>query len=113
MKEGEVLLAAMPQADGAFKYRPAVCLAILPPFQDLLMCGISTQVHQAVADFDEVISPNDPDFAASGLKAASVVRLGYLTALPRTALKGQIGAIDRTRLNRLRTNLSEHLRPSP
>jgi hypothetical protein len=36
---------------------------------DLLVCGISTQLRQTVADFDEIIEPSDADFKSSGLKA--------------------------------------------
>jgi mRNA interferase MazF len=53
-----------------------------PQYGDLLVGGISTQVHQAVAGFDETIRPGDPDFVGSGLKRVSVIRLGFLVVLP-------------------------------
>lgn len=43
MKPGDVLLANLPQADGLTKDRPVLCLCSAPPFQDLLVCGITTQ----------------------------------------------------------------------
>ena len=55
MREGDVLLASLPQADGGLKNRPALFLRELPPFSDVLLCGISTQIARAVPDFDEVI----------------------------------------------------------
>lgn len=33
MKEGDVIIAPMPQADGAVKNRPALILREMPPFQ--------------------------------------------------------------------------------
>jgi len=57
----------MPQADGRVKNRPAIVSREMPPFQDLLVCGVSTQLRQEAKDFDEVISPSDPDFVSSGL----------------------------------------------
>jgi mRNA interferase MazF len=45
MKEGDVLLATLRQADGALKDRPVVLLRRMPPFQDLLVCGVSTQLQ--------------------------------------------------------------------
>jgi len=60
----------------------------MPPFQDVLVCGISTQLQQAVPELDETITPFDPDFGGSGLKAASLIRLGYLAILPRSRSKG-------------------------
>ncbi len=72
MKEGDVILAPVPQADGTIKTRPAVILREMPPYKDFLVCGVSTQLHQRVIDFDEVISPFDPDFTSSGLKSESL-----------------------------------------
>lgn len=66
MKEGDVILAPLPQADGQIKNRPALFLRELPPFQDALVCGISTQLHQWVIGFDELITSQDDDFASSG-----------------------------------------------
>ena len=68
MKEGDVVLTPVPQADGAIKNRPAIILREMPPYRDLLVCGVSTQLNQQVMDFDELLSPSDADFAASGLR---------------------------------------------
>jgi mRNA interferase MazF len=111
MKEGDVLLASLRQADGTVKDRPVLFLRRMPPFQDLLVCGISTQLQQA-SDLDEMISPGDADFRTSGLKAASLVRLGFLAVLPRTDFKGRIGSVSSARLKRLLTTLSNYLRPT-
>jgi mRNA interferase MazF len=89
-----------------------VLLHRLPPFGDFLVCGVSTQIHQRVADFDEVIAPGDMEFSASGLKAASLIRLGFLAVLPGAALLGRIGAISSARRERLLANLCRHLKPS-
>lgn len=42
MKEGDVVLTPVPQANGQIKNRPALFLREMPPFQDALVCGIST-----------------------------------------------------------------------
>jgi mRNA interferase MazF len=110
MKEGDILLASLPQRDGAPKDRPALFLKRMPPFQDFLICGISTQLQQEVPDFDEIIAPVDADFRTSGLKAASLIRLGYLVVLPRSEFKGRIGNVSAVRLKRLLTRLSDFLR---
>ena len=81
----------------------------MPPFQDLLVCGVSTQLHQAVKDFDEVISPTDADFVSSGLYAESLIRLGFLVVVPRQKIVGSIGAISAERHQRLLQRLSEYL----
>lgn len=109
MTEADIVLTPLPQADGIVKNRPALLLRQLPPFGDFLACGISTQLHQAVPEFDDVISRTDSDFPPSGLVADSVIRLGFLAVLPRQRILGSIGKIAAERHARLLRNLSKHL----
>jgi mRNA interferase MazF len=109
MKEGDIVLAPFPQADGQIKKRPAMVLRKVPPFDDLLVCGVSTQLHQCVAGFDELILSSDSDFKSSGLLQDSVIRLGYLLTLPRKDFIGSIGKISPERHRRLLKHLSEFL----
>jgi mRNA interferase MazF len=111
MKEGEMVLALLPQADGRGKYRPAVVLRQMPGFGDLLVCGVSTQLRQHVVEFDEIIEPSHADFKTSGLKATSLIRLGFLAVLPATSFLGTIGSISDQRHQGLLSRLSEHLQP--
>lgn len=62
MNAGDLLLTKLRQSDGADKLRPVLCLAAMPPYQDLLVCGVSTQLKQAVVDFDDIIGKGDSDF---------------------------------------------------
>ena len=109
--EGDIALASLPQADGLIKPRPAVLLRRMPPFDDWLVCGISSQLQQRVAGFDELIEPSDADFADSGLKAASIVRLGFLSTIPAKRFHGVVGSISQERHQRLLQRLSDYLLP--
>jgi mRNA interferase MazF len=109
MREGQVILTALPQADGRVKPRPALALREMPGYGDLLVCGVSTQVHLLVPDFDELITGEDEDFAASGLLADSLIRLGFLAVLPKKLIMGSIGAIAPQRHRRLLGRLSDYL----
>ena len=109
MTEGSIVLTAIPQADGRLKNRPALVLRQLPPFSDLLLCGISTQLHQQVAQFDEVVSTIDTDFSTSGLRSESLIRLGFLSVLPASKIIGTIGSITPVRQKRLLQNLADYL----
>jgi mRNA interferase MazF len=111
MKESDVALAPIPQSNGRVKPRPVVVLREMPPFGDWLVCGVSTQLQQHVPDFDEIVKPDDADFAESGLKAPSLVRLGFLTVLPTSQFMGVIGSISRARYQRLLHSLCRHLNP--
>ena len=109
MKEADIALASLPQTVGARKNRPVLILREMPPFGDFLVCGVSSQTHQAVAGFDEVVRTSDGDFAASGLRCDSVIRLGYLAVMPGQRMMGALGAIESARHERLLRNLANHL----
>ncbi len=111
MRAGDVVLIRLPQAGGGpAKLGPALTLALLPgPYQNALLAGISTQLHLLEKDWDELVSRADGDFAASGLRQDSAVRLSYLYAADPTELAGVIGRVDPQRLRRLRTRLARHL----
>jgi mRNA interferase MazF len=109
MKEGDVVLTPFRQADGRTKNRPAIVLRVMPPFGDLLVCGISRQLHHQVADFDEVIARTDADFDSSGLMDTSLIRLGFLALLPASEFLGDIGSISPERHRRLLRGLANHL----
>jgi hypothetical protein len=53
--EGSICLIPLPQADGKHKIRPVLLLKQFSPFNDYLVCGISTQIHQFVDGFDELL----------------------------------------------------------
>jgi len=109
MKQGDVVLTPVPQANGLLKNRPVIILREMPPYKDLLVCGISTQLHQRVIDFDEIISHTNADFTSSGLKSESLIRLGFLAVVPRANIAGTIGTISSERHKRLLATLSEYL----
>ena len=52
---------------------------------------------------------SDSDFAASGLKAASLIRLGFLAVMPASKFLGVIGSISTERRMQLLRKLSEYL----
>ena len=109
MKEGDVVIVAMPQANGTIKNRLTIILREMPPFHDMLICGVSTQLQQEVKDFDETIEPTDSDFVASSLVGKSLIRLGFLTVVPQSQIVGVIGSVSSTRHRRLLEKLSNYL----
>ena len=112
MKEGDIALAQLQQADGQYKTRPILLLKQLPPFQDWLVCGISSQLRHFTPGFDEIIQISDQDFDGSGLRTASVIRLGFLATLAPNDIQGVIGDIDSERYRRLLNHLIQLLNNS-
>lgn len=110
MKEpGQIALFQFPQADlSEGKLRPALLLNEVPgPYEDWLICMISSQVHQRIDGFDELIEEDDEDFARSGLKVTSVIRMGRLAVVEGAMLEGSIGTIGPERMTRIRKRLAE------
>ena len=111
MKAGEIVLLRLPQANLlSGKLRPVLVLSNLPgPFGDYLVCGISSQLHQEMPDWDERLTAADDDFTTSGLKVPSVIRLNWLAVVYPSASAGTLGSIASERLARLRQRLAAHL----
>ncbi|NJN98710.1 MAG: type II toxin-antitoxin system PemK/MazF family toxin [Anaerolineales bacterium] len=108
-KPGQVILFQFPQTNMAQgKLRPALLLGKLPgPYDDWLVCMISSQLHQHVKGFDEIVDKNDSDFSRSGLKATSLIRTGRLAVIDGGILLGTLGEVDTERLKRIKVRLSE------
>ena len=110
MKEpGQIVLFRFPQADlSEWKLRPALLLSEVPgPYEDWLICMISSQMHQRIDGFDELVEEDDEDFARSGLKVTSVIRIGRLAVVGGEMLEGWIGAISPERMTRIQERLAE------
>lgn len=103
---GQIALTPFPHTDlSGTKLRPVLLLRRASNrFDDWLVCMVSSQLHQAET-LDEQIALEDADFAASGLKTASVLRLSRLAVLDGAILLGSIGSIDPQRLHSIRQRL--------
>ena len=110
VSEGDLIVADLPQADGRTKPRPVLLLRQLPGFGDFLVCGVSTQIHQAQADFDWIIADTDTFFEATGLQTSSVIRLNFLSTLPTRRMTRHLGRVPATILATLQSNLASYLR---
>ena len=90
--EGKIIVTVFSQ-DIQQKLRPALVLREFPKYGDLLICGISSRLHQYISDFDMLIDHSHPDYANSGLKMPGVCRLSMLTMLKKEEINGSIGWI--------------------
>lgn len=68
---------------------------------------ISSQVHHRIDGFDELIEEDDEDFARSGRKVTSVIRMGYLAVVEGEMLEGSIGTMSPERMRRIRKRLAK------
>jgi mRNA interferase MazF len=73
---------------------------------------ISTQIAQAVPGVDELIDADDADFAKTGLKSASVIRLTRLAVVSDSIFTGSIGQMSAARLGVLKKRLAQWIEAS-
>jgi mRNA interferase MazF len=112
MREGEIVLAVLPQADREQKYRPTLILRKMPN-GDFLVCTVSTQINKYIPEFDEIIRPSDDDFTRTGLRKESLIRLSFMAVVPSDRLGRSIGFVNDLVHQRLLSNLSNYLNPLP
>lgn len=107
-ESGQIVLFKFPQTDQSdAKLRPALLIGKLPGhFGDWLVCMISSQLRHYVEGFDEIIHESAGDFSSSGLKAASVIRVGRLAVVYENILIGSIGHVDLERIKRIKSGLA-------
>jgi mRNA interferase MazF len=67
MEEGEIIITVLDN-DQSDKNRPALILRKAPRYNDYLVCGISSQLHEVIKDFDLFLGRNHPDFPFSRLQ---------------------------------------------
>lgn len=110
-KSGQIVLFRFPQVNQLYgKLRPALLIGRFPgPYDDWLICMISSQMRHYVEGFDEIIDEDAFDFMGSGLNIASVIRVGRLAVVEGKILLGSIGKIDSERLSRIKTKLADWL----
>ena len=90
------------------KTSPRAFVGKLPgKHDDWLICMISSQTHQYIAEFDEIVKESDNDFSESGLKVASVIRVGRLAIVSGEILLGAIGQISKERLVHIKSRLAD------
>ena len=110
-RSGQVVLFDFPQVNQPHgKLRPALLIGRFPgPYDDWLICMISSQIRHYVEEFDEIIHEGDIDFARSSLNLTSVIRVGRLAVVEGKMLVGSIGEIDEKRLHRIKRKIADWL----
>ncbi len=107
-RAGQIVLTPFPYSDlSEAKLRPVLMLRQASRFDDWLVCMVSSQVQQAETGLDEILVQSDTDFASSGLKVPSVLRLSRLAVLDGALLLGSIGTISDERLGNVKQRLAK------
>lgn len=110
MKVGSIVKASFTQSDGKIKSRPAVLLKIIPPFDDFLICAISSQTRHYVQGLDIMIDSNHKDFSQSGLKLPGIIRSAMTITVPSEIIEGAIGELSHDTYSQLMSQLIDFLK---
>lgn len=80
MTRGKIVLVPFPFDDlSATKVRPAVCLTNpIGPHHHVILAFITSRIPADLADTDLVLDVSQPDFASTGLRVTSALRLHRL-----------------------------------
>lgn len=90
--KGKIVLVPFPFTDlSAVKMRPA--LVLHDGRGDLVLAFISSKILTNPDSLAVAISPDDPEFPATGLKCASLIRLDKIATIDRGLVVGEIGEL--------------------
>ena len=95
MIKGKVILVPFPFDDlSATKIRPAMCLTNpIGAHRHVVLAFITSQIITPPASSDLVLDIRDPDFAATGLRAPSTVRLHRLMTVTTAVIRRELGEL--------------------
>ena len=112
MKPGDIMLVKFPRTNlEEGKYRPVLLISKFPgPFDDWLICAITSQLKHKITGWDDIIAETDRDFKSSGLKVSSLIRIGKLATVEESILEGQLGKISSKRLNKILRKLVDYFK---
>lgn len=104
----KIVLVPFPFDDlSSSKVRPAVCLTDeIQPYEHVVLAFITSKVSANPSSTDFTIDSQDIDFAQTGLKVSSTIRLHRLMTISKTIIQRKLGELSKNQQmeieNRLR-----------
>lgn len=95
MTKGKVVLVPFPFDDlSTTKVRPAVCLTNpIGVHRHVILAFITSVIPTDLMATDIVLDTSDPDFAATGLRVSSAIRLHRLMTVSTALVKRELGVL--------------------
>ncbi|MEO6050354.1 MAG: type II toxin-antitoxin system PemK/MazF family toxin [Pyrinomonadaceae bacterium] len=89
----KIVLVPFPFDDlSASKVRPAVCLTDeLSPYGHIVLAFITSRISEDPGRSELIIEADDENFAATGLKVASTIRLHRLMTVTTSIISRELG----------------------
>lgn len=110
LQRGDIVIATFPFTNlSGSKRRPALVLATIIPNADSILAFISSVMPTVVNSYELPLIPADADFAQTGLKIPSILRLNKLATLERPLVTRRIGKLSKQRLQAVDDRLIQAL----
>lgn len=95
MAKGKVVLVPFPFDDlSAAKVRPAICLTDpVGTHSHVVLAFVTSRVPADLLDSDLLLEPTQPDFAQTGLRAPSTLRLHRLMTVTIDMIQRELGTL--------------------
>jgi len=95
MTRGKVVLVPFPFDDlSAAKVRPAVCLTDpIGPNRHVILAFITSRIPTDLLESDVVLDSGQTDFAATGLRVTSTLRLHRLMTVTTALIRRELGEL--------------------
>ena len=95
MTKGKIFLVPFPYDDlSATKVRPALCLTNpIGTRRHVLLAYITSRIPTTLLETDIVLDTTHPDFAATGLRQPSTIRLHQLATVSTVVIQRKLGEL--------------------
>ena len=103
LQRGDVVLVTFPFTDlSGSKKRPAVVLQTETAQSiDTILAFISSVISKPIGKAEIVLTPTQRDFATTGLKVPSIIRLDKLATLDRRLVVRKLGALSQRQIQQI------------
>lgn len=98
MSKGKVVLVPFPFDDwSSSKLRPAICLTdAIGAHRHIILAFITSRIPNDLLPSDLIVNSTDSDFATTGLRVTSTLRLHCLVTVSESLIKRQLGKVTNT-----------------
>lgn len=93
--KGKIVLIQFPFDNlSSSKVRPAYCLTdAIGIYQHIIFALITSRIPETPIATDIILKPEHPNFANSGLRQASTLRLDHLVTLRQSMIQRELGSL--------------------
>ena len=102
LKKGDIVLVPFPFTDlTGIKLRPGLILWVDNAGNDITLCFISSQNITTLTSEEFLLDPSDTEFAVTGLKVASKVKVTRVVTMERRLITRRIGKLGANQIQQL------------